>query len=52
MVFYEADSSWEGVDLPDVTVVYRVGGSHNAGSHDPRVRVSSDMLPGEGELIE
>ena len=44
ILFYESDSVWERVQLPDEGVVYRVRGS------DARVTVTPEMLPGGEDL--
>ena len=45
LMFFEMDSVWEPMDLPDETVVFRKG--HTA---SVCVAVSEDMLPGDDSL--
>ena len=45
LMFFEMDSVWEHMDLPDETVVFRKGCAA-----DVCVTVSEDMLPGDDDL--
>ena len=45
LIFYEMDSVWEPMDLPDEIVVFLRGHAT-----DVRITVSEEMLPGDDDL--
>tara|TARA_B110000046_G_scaffold29593_1_gene31144 strand:- start:118 stop:366 length:249 start_codon:yes stop_codon:yes gene_type:complete len=47
IIFFETDSVWEHMDLPDETVVFRKGCAA-----DVCVVVSEDMLPGSDSALD